>query len=78
MPGPVGGPGSLVVERVADPLPGPQDLTLAPHHLEAYVETARELDDSADPRVAGVHGVLGELGAAVSVEVTEYGATRRE
>ena len=75
-PGTVGAPGSVIVERLADPLLGPQDLTLAPHHLDAYIDTARELDGSPDPRVAGLTRVLGELDAAASVEVTEYGAVR--
>lgn len=74
--GSVGAPGSLVVERVADPALGVQDLDLAAHHLDAYVETARQADVSPDPRAGGVRDVLGELRSAASVVVTEYDAER--
>ena len=72
----VGSPGSMVVERVGDPPPGVQDLHLAPHHLPAYVATARMLDASTDPRTAPLRATLGELQAARSVTAAEYSAQR--
>lgn len=72
---PVGAEGSLVVERVADPAPGLQDVALAAHGLDAYRDTAVLMEQSADPRPGAVDEVLAELGTAESVEAYEYEAT---
>jgi hypothetical protein len=76
--GTVGARGSLVVERIADPLPGPHDLGLPAHHLSAYADTAAQLDLSHDPRVQSVRDALGELRRAQSVEVTVFAAERTD
>lgn len=75
--GGVGATGSFVAERSVDVTlsvftPDP----LQAHHLEAYEETAALLDGSDDPRMDAVRERLGQLGAASSVEVTEYSAER--
>ncbi len=75
-PGSVGAPGSFVAERTADPLPGLHDIGIPAHHIESYTQTAQLLDDSDDPRMTAVRQVFDELGAAASVEVTEYSAER--
>jgi hypothetical protein len=75
-PGSVGAPGSFVAERTADPLPGLHDVGIPAHHIESYTHTARLLDDSDDPRMTAVRQTFDELGAAASVEVTEYSAER--
>lgn len=72
----VGAPGSFVAHRVADPESGPHDLLLPAHDAAAYAETARLLDDSSDPRMDPVRQLFDELGTAVSVDTTEYGAER--
>jgi hypothetical protein len=72
----VGAPGSFVAERVVDPLPGPQDLRMPIHGIDAYAETARLVDASGDARVSAMGGLFDELGDAASVEVTEYSAVR--
>ena len=72
----VGAQGSFVAERLADPLPTREDLTLGAHHLATYEETAAMIDASADPRVDQVRERFAGLEAAVAVEVTEYGASR--
>ena len=73
----VGAPGSFVAHRVADPDAGLDDILLPAHHAAAYTETARMLDGSTDPRMGAVRDVFAELGDAVSVEATEYGAERK-
>lgn len=70
----VGSAGSFIAHRVADPTAGLNDLTVPAHSAAAYVETARMLDASSDPRMEAVRHVLQELGEATSVVVTEYGA----
>ncbi|WP_029145972.1 hypothetical protein [Microbacterium luticocti] len=75
-PGQVGASGSLVVERVGDPMPRPGDLTLAPHHLSVYVGTARLVDAATDPRTQRMQQVLGQLRGATAVTAVEYDATR--
>ncbi|MFB9644475.1 hypothetical protein [Microbacterium terregens] len=75
-PGAVGAAGSFIAERTADPRAGLHDLGLPAHALESYTETARMLDASADSRMAAVRQVFEDLGAAASVEVTEYAAER--
>jgi hypothetical protein len=74
--GRVGAAGSLVVERTGDPAPGIQDLSVAPHHLAAYVVTARMLDAAPDPRTTRMRSVLGELRGARSVTAVEFDARR--
>jgi pimeloyl-ACP methyl ester carboxylesterase len=74
----VGAAGSFVAERVADPESALEDAWLPAHRLTAYAETAALVDASSDPRVDGVREVFDTLGAAESVEVTEYAATRGE
>lgn len=69
----VGSDDSLVVERDGSWLPGP---TLGSHHMTAYVETARLLDGSPDPRVDALRGVLDELAGAASVTAVEFSAER--
>ena len=66
----------FVVERVADPLPGPRDIALPAHQLASYSETAGMLDASADPRVRALDTLWERLGAAESVEATDYSARR--
>lgn len=75
-PAPVGAPGSFVAERTGDPLPGLHDIGMPSHGIDAYIDTARLLDDSADPRMAAVREVFAELGTAASVDVVEYSAER--
>ena len=73
----VGAPGSFVAHRVADPACGARTTSLLPaHDAAAYTETARMLDASTDPRMDAVRDLFDELGGAVSVEATEYGAER--
>lgn len=74
--GRVGAAGSIVAERIADPLPGPQDLGARAHDLGLYRDTARMLDDSVDPRLDAVRRVFAQLGGAASVQVSEYAPTR--
>ncbi|MCR2800446.1 MULTISPECIES: hypothetical protein [unclassified Microbacterium] len=78
LPAVVGAPGSFVAERVAHPRAHVGDLTLPSHHMTAYAETSAMLDASTDPRVQPLRDVLGELGAAASVETTVWAAARRD
>lgn len=73
-----GSPDSFTAEREADPAAGLQDLLLAPHQLDAYVETAEQVDASGDPRVAALDELWSELDGAVEVTSTEYRAERDE
>ena len=73
---PVGGAGSFIVEREADPSSGAHDVTLPAHRLSAYAETAALADASGDPRVTALHTTLADLDRAVSVEAVEYAAER--
>ncbi|GAA1702538.1 hypothetical protein GCM10009808_20610 [Microbacterium sediminicola] len=75
-PGQVGAPGSFVVERVADPRAGLQDVALAAHGIEQYVETGALVDASSDPRARALDQLWEHLGEAESVDVTEYAAVR--
>lgn len=70
----VGAPGSFVAHRVADADAGLDDILLPAHDAAAYVDTAKLLDASSDPRMGAVRELFDELGGAASVEVTEYGA----
>jgi hypothetical protein len=73
-----GAPDSFVATRVGDPVSGPQDILLAPHRWEPYLETASMIDESDDPRAVALGSYLGRLGEAVSVERTEYHAERKD
>lgn len=73
---PAGAPGSFVVETSFNPETGLHDARNPAHPLSAYVETAGRVDAAADTRVAGVHRVLEELGAATDVTAVEYAARR--
>ncbi|MDJ1114146.1 hypothetical protein [Microbacterium dauci] len=70
----IGAPGSFVAERSADPLPSLGDLTAQVHHLDAYVESAEQLDASSDPRLDGVRERLAGFDGAASVDVFVYDA----
>jgi len=71
-----GGPGSFVVERVADPQPRLGDLALGVHHMEGYRETAAMIDASDDPRVEAVRVHLAGLVSAGAATAVVYGARR--
>lgn len=73
---PVGAPGSFVAERTADPVGGVHDFGIPGHGIDTYTDTARLLDDSADPRMDAVREVFAGLAGAASVEATEYAAVR--
>ena len=73
-----GSPDSFVATRVGDPDLWPDDVALAAHRWEPYLETASMVDDSEDPRAIALGGYLGTLGEAVTVERTEYRAERAE
>lgn len=73
-----GSPNSFVATRVGDPDPGVQDLSLAPHRWEPYLETASMIDESDDPRAVALGAYLETLGEAVAVERTEYHAERKD
>lgn len=75
-PGGTGSPDSFTATREADPAPGIQDVMLAPHQLDAYIETAEQVDASGDPRVTALDDLWSELDGAVEVTATEYRAER--
>ncbi|HEX5857751.1 MAG TPA: hypothetical protein VFY91_06565 [Microbacterium sp.] len=72
-----GAPGSFTVEAMRDPALGLRDLEMPAHRLDGYIDTARLVDASDDPRVEAVREVFASLDAAASVEVAEYAAERR-
>lgn len=74
---PVGAPGGFSVERDTHSTLGVDEF-FTPHHLAEYVETARQVDASTDPRVDVVRDVWAELGTATSVEATEYAVERTD
>lgn len=74
MPSGTGALGSVVVQREADPLPGPQDLTAVAHTRERYMETVRLFENSGDVRADLLAPVWAELATATSVDVLEVGA----
>lgn len=76
-PGGTGSPDSFTATRVADPNAGVQDLMLKPHVLDTYIETARMIDESDDPRAKALDEYWAELGGDVTVLRTEYVAERR-
>lgn len=77
-PGGTGSADSFTAQRVGDPERRIQDLLLAPHLLEEYIETAERVDESGDPRVAALDRLWSELDQAVGIESTDYRATRAE
>ncbi|QKJ20927.1 hypothetical protein [Microbacterium hominis] len=73
----VGAPGGFIAERETGELSPVAAATGIPaHSLDAYTATASQVDETGDPRVSAVHSMLAGLDEAVSVEVTEYVATR--
>ena len=74
--GAVGAPGSFIASRTADPASGLHDFQLPAHGIEEYARTAMLLDDSGDARMEAVRELFDQLGAAASVEITEYAAQR--
>jgi hypothetical protein len=72
----VGGAGSFIASRTADPLPGLHDFGMPAHGIDEYTRTAELLDASADPRMGAVRDVFAGLQGAASVDVTEYSAER--
>lgn len=73
---PVGAPGSFVAERTADPETGLHDLAFPAHVMEGYTETAKLLDESADPRMDAVRDVFASLESAESVHSIEFSVQR--
>ncbi|MFT3797780.1 hypothetical protein [Microbacterium sp.] len=73
--GGTGATGSFVAERTVERPPW-DDGALAAHEFDEYLATARQLDDSSDPRMDAVRDLFTELEEAASVEVTVYGAER--
>lgn len=71
-----GSPDSFTATREVDPQDGLYDLSLQPHALEAYIETAQLVDASSDPRAEALDAYWRELGDAVEVERTEFHAER--
>lgn len=76
-PSGTGSPDSFIATRVGDPTPGLQDVMLRSHHVDTYIETARMVDESNDPRAEALDAYWTELGTAVDVERTEYHAERK-
>lgn len=68
----IGAPGSMVVERIADPAPWIGDLAASAHWMDKYTDTAGMLDVSNDPRMDGVRDRLAEFARAESVDVFVY------
>ena len=75
-PAGTGSPDSFTAERVGDPIIGLQDLMLAPHQMDAYLETAEMVDESGDPRLEALDEQWAELDDAVEITSTEYRAER--
>lgn len=73
-----GAPESFTAQRIGDPAIGWQDVTLAPHEMKAYLETAAMVDDSGDVRLAALDERWAALGDAVEVTSTEFRAERTE
>lgn len=76
-PGAAGSPGSLVVERAADPEGKLSDLALGAHDMTAYVTTARLTDAAEDPRLAGARDLVAGFAGSAPAVVTTY-RLRRE
>lgn len=77
-PGGAGAPGSIVVERVADPVPAVADVTLGAHSMDAYGETAMLADASGDPRVHDIHERLSEFAGDRPAVVTTFRVERSD
>lgn len=75
-PAPVGSADSLVITRDPDIVSDMTKPSVDSHHLAEYEHTAELADRSADPRMDSVRAALAELGSAVSVESSNYSATR--
>ncbi|KJL30242.1 lipase chaperone [Microbacterium oxydans] len=75
-PAGTGSPDSFTAERVGDPSRGLQDLALAPHQMDAYLETAELVDDSGDRRLEALDEQWAELDGAVDITSTEFRAER--
>jgi hypothetical protein len=71
-----GSPDSFTATREVDPQDGLYDLSLRPHALDAYIETAQLGDASSDPRAEALDTYWRELGEAVEIERTEFHAER--
>jgi hypothetical protein len=71
-----GSPDSFTATRQVDELDGLHDLTLKPHSIEEYIETAQLVDASSDPRAEALDAYWRELGDAVEVQRTEFHAER--
>ncbi len=72
----VGAPGSIVVERVADPGGRITDLALGAHSMDAYTRTAALADASDDPRLRDLRDLLTDFGGGAAAVVTTYHARR--
>lgn len=77
-PGGVGSPDSFTVTREGDPDAGLDYSPMDAHGLETYIQTAKMVDASGDPRVAALGDFWAELGEADTIERTEYRAERTE
>lgn len=75
-PAGVGAPGSIVVERVADPGGRIADLALGAHSMDAYTRTAALADASDDPRLRDLRDLLTDFGGGAAAVVTTYHARR--
>ncbi len=73
-PAGTGATGSIVVEREGDPALGAHDILLPTHGLDRYIETARAVDASSDPRTATLEALWAQLAAARRVTATEFTA----
>ncbi|MBB6390387.1 hypothetical protein [Microbacterium thalassium] len=74
--GAVGAEGSMVIEREAHPVVGPEDMLAPGHDLVGYTSTAALVDASSDPRVDAVRDVFADLRHATEMDVFEFAATR--
>lgn len=77
-PAGAGSPDSFTVTREADPDAGMDYWPMDAHGLETYIETAKMIDASGDPRVEALGDFWAELGEAETIERTEYRAERTE
>ncbi|RZI95145.1 MAG: hypothetical protein EOO67_03170 [Microbacterium sp.] len=71
-----GSGGSVIVERVADPLPRFDDLRAGVHQLGEYRETAMRADESDDPRIRAFHAGLQSMAGGAAGTAIVYGARR--
>lgn len=66
----------VVVEKEYDPSGGVHDVALPAHRVDAYAETAGEIDLSEDPRLDELDALFTHLGTADEVVASEYSVTR--